>query len=99
MQQFSPAVTLAHPFCTLAQASLLLGLTYKGAHSRYSTGRLDHLLVRLPNGEEWRPGGFVWLSALKLRDLLDADGLRLFEQWQRGETKLRGSSTTSGHDL
>jgi len=35
MQQFSPVVTLAHPFCKLAEASLLLGLTYKAAQSRY----------------------------------------------------------------
>lgn len=85
-------VSLRWPYCTLAQAAALLGLSYSTTKSRYRSGLYEDLVVRTAAGEQWRVGTGVWLSALKIHSRLDKEGRIRWERWQRGEIDLRGTT-------
>jgi hypothetical protein len=71
------------PFCDLNQVAFFLDLSYHAAHVAWRSGRLPR--ARTIEGGEFAPTRKHLVAASALEPLLDPEGRRLFDSWQRGE--------------
>jgi hypothetical protein len=97
-KQWSDAVFLRYPTCTIGELAALLGSTEKALDDRYRMGEVEHLVMRTVAGEEWRPGTKKCFDATRVRASLDEEGQRRFDAWQRGELLLPAAQGTAAHE-
>jgi hypothetical protein len=81
--------SLRSPLLTRREAAYFLRLTVHEIEYREQRGLLPVALDAA--GNVFRPGGLAAFSALEIYALLDADGRRAWELWQRGAFEIVGS--------